>query len=173
MYKRQYLDSKQQTYPLEHPVLILFQWDTKNDIALVLIRVQGALKIVEYNLDNMELNEAADQKALWALKSDDGRFIYKDRLKQFWQPGPVEPQLIKPLKQQGGKAKSFVINGNTIYDINDANQLWSFDLNTQTFQVIGKVTDAVDNLSDINQEQLLMTIQVSAKKEVVELTTSE
>jgi hypothetical protein len=92
---------------------------------------------------------------------------------QFWQPGAVEPQQIKALNKQGGKSKSFVIKNNIIYDINDDNQLWSYDLNNDDFKILGEVSDDVDYLTDINQTQLLMTIQVSAKKEVVELSLSE
>ena len=66
-----------------------------------------------------------------------------------------------------------MIKNNIIYDINDDNQLWSYDLNSDNFKILGEVGDEVDQLTDINQTQLLMTFQVAAKKEVVELILAD
>lgn len=168
-----FLDSQQKSFPLEHPVVKLYQWDSKNNSALLLARIKGLLTLVECDLDNSEIKEIKSGSVLWALKSEDGRLIYKDFRDRFWQPGPVEDQRIKPLDNQGGRAKSFVMNGNVIYAINTENQLWSYDLDNETFKILGEVGNDVDSLTDINQSQLLMTIQVAAKKEVVELSLSE
>jgi len=165
-----YLDSNQKTFPLNHAVIILYQWDSNNNKALSLARIGGVPKLVEYDLNTSELREITDREVLWALKSEDGRLIYKDIQGQFWQPGPVEAKRIRQLDDQKSKSKSFVINNNVIYAINLEDQLWSYDLDTAEFNVIGKVDEEVLSLSDIYQEQLLMAIGVSAKKEVVELT---
>ena len=92
---------------------------------------------------------------------------------QFWQPGPVEPQKITALENQGDRAASFVINERLIYAINSQHQLWSYDLNTDTFTVLGAVHEDVEYLTDVNADQLLLSIKVAAKKEVVELTVSQ
>jgi DNA-binding winged helix-turn-helix (wHTH) protein len=167
-----FLDSSQKAFPLKHPVIKLFQWDSENNSALLLVRINGILKLVEADFNNSEIYELSDKIILWALKSEDGQLIYKDHLGQFWQPGPAEAQRIERLDRQGG-AKSFVIKNNVIYAINSKNQLWSYDLNKEAFEVLGEVGEDVDYLTDINQTELLMTIQVSAKKEVVELSVSE
>ena len=91
---------------------------------------------------------------------------------QFWQPGPIEAIRIEVLNMHSGDAKSFVLKNNIIYDINKNNQLWSYDLATGAFKILGTLNDGVDYLTDVNQSELLMTIQVAAKKEVVELTVS-
>jgi DNA-binding winged helix-turn-helix (wHTH) protein/dipeptidyl aminopeptidase/acylaminoacyl peptidase len=168
-----FLDSSQKTFLFDHPVLRFFQWDSENNSALLIARIKGLLKFVEYDLNNSEIREVNDKKILWALKSEDDRLIYKDYMGQFWQPGPVEAQRIEALDKQGGKSKSFVIKDNIIFAINNENQLWSYDLNNATYKILGEVGEDVDHLTDINQTQLLMTIQVSAKKEVVELTLSK
>jgi DNA-binding winged helix-turn-helix (wHTH) protein/Tol biopolymer transport system component len=168
-----FLDSTQQSFEFEHPVAVLFQWDSENNRALLIARIKGIYKFVEYDLNTSQIREITDKKILWALKSEDGRLIYKDHLDQFWQPGPAEAQLIKPLSKLGGKAKSFVINNNVIFAINDENQLWSYDLNTAKFEILGKVSEDVEYLTDANQTDFLMTVVVSAKKEVVELFLSE
>ena len=168
-----FLDSTQKSFPMEHPVSRLYQWESKNNSALIAVRIGGIIKIVEFDLNKSDFREISDKFVLWTLKSEDGRLILYDHMGQFWKPGPVEPQQIKALNKQGGTSTSFVIKNNIIYDINDDNQLWSYDLNNDDFKILGEVGDDVDYLTDINQTQLLMTIQVSAKKEVVELSLSK
>lgn len=168
-----FLDSSQQPFSLQHTVIRLYQWDSENNTALVRIRFEGIAKFVEYDLNNYEFRELSDKNILWALKSEDGQLIYRDYMDRFWQPGPAEAQHIKAINNQGEKAKSFVINGNVIYAINSENFVWSYDLNNESFKILGEVSNDIDNLTDINDTQLLMTLRVSEKKEVVELSLSE
>lgn len=167
-----FLDSSQTRLPLKHPVLRLFQWDSENNSTLLLVRINGIVKLVEVDFNNAEIHEVSDETILWALKSEDGRLIYKDILGQFWQPGPAEAQRIERLDKLGG-TKSFIIKDNVIYAINSENELWSYDLNKETFNILENVGEDVDYLTDINQTEFLMTIKVSAKKEIVELSVSE
>ena len=167
-----FLDSSQTRLPLKHPVLRLFQWDSENNSTLLLVRINGIVKLVEVDFNNAEIHEVSDKTILWALKSEDGRLIYKDILGQFWQPGPAEAQRIERLDKLGG-TKSFIIKDNVIYAINSENELWSYDLNKETFNILENVGEDVDYLTDINQTEFLMTIKVSAKKEIVELSVSE
>jgi len=167
------LDSNQRRFPMKYPVHILYQWDSKNNNALLLTSIKGVLTLVEYNLNNSEVKELSDKRIVWALRSEDGQLIYKDHLGQFWQPGAAEHQHIKALENQGGKTKIFLIENNVMFGINSKNKLWSYELNNSEFKILGELGTNVDYLSDINQEQLLMTIQVSEKKEVAELTISQ
>ncbi|RBP50624.1 winged helix-turn-helix domain-containing protein [Arenicella xantha] len=168
-----FLDGKQIPYQLQHPVARLLQWDSANQSALLISRVSGIFKLVEVDLDSLVTRQLTDKTVLWALRSEDGRLIYKDRSDQFWQPGAAEDRLIEALLGQKSKAKSFVITGNVIYAINTDNQLWSYDLNTDTLEVLGALPEDVDYLTDINETDILMTIEVAAKKEVVELVLSD
>lgn len=168
-----HLDSSQKSFPFEHPVVILFQWDSEDNSALFLARIGGLLKVVIYDLDTLEIREVNDKKVLWAKKTNDGRIIYKDYNGRFWQPGPIEDQRIKALDNQRGKSKSFVMKDDVIYAINRENQLWSYDLQSETFKILGTVSQAADSLTDVHLDQYLITFQVSAKKEVVELILSE
>lgn len=168
-----FLDATQRTFPTQSPVAVLFHWDSQNNVALILTRIAGMLRLAEVDLSTRQIKQLSDKIILWALRSEDGELIYKDHTDRFWRPGPVEDQPIHALDRQGGESKSFVIDGNSIYAINDDNQLWSYDLNTDTFEVIAEFGPEVDNLSDITRDQLLMTVQVSAKKEVVELTLAD
>jgi len=163
------LDSSQKYFPFDHRVEQLFQWDSKNNTALLTARIKGVLKFGEFNLNNSEFKVITDKKVSWALKSEDGRLIYTDQLDRFWQPGPAEDQLIEPLDGQGSD-KRFITKHNVIYGINEEFQLWSYNLNDNTFEILGNIPNMVDSLTDINQSNILLTINISAKKEVAELT---
>jgi len=167
------LDSNQQSFQLEHPVAYLFQWDSEKNTALMLMRIRGMLKLVELNLTNLEFSVLTDKKVSWAHKSEDGRLIYTDHLNRFWQPGPAEDQLIDILDGKGRKKQRFGIKGNVIYGINNEFQLWSYDLNNTHFELLGNMPTNIDSITDMNQTDILLTMRITAKKEVAELTLNE
>lgn len=166
------LDAKQKSFPIAFPVAQLFHWDSDNNSALLLIRIKGILKFVEFNMNDLSFKIITDKKVNWALKSEDGRLIYTDHMDRFWQPGPAEDQMIEVLEHQGSD-KRYIVKHNVIYGINEGYQLWSYALNDGTFKVLGNIPVKIDFITDINQNELLMTTRVSAKKEVAELTLSE
>jgi len=165
-----FLDSKQKTLSLEYPVAQLFQWNSKKNTALVLMRIKGILKFAELNLANAEMHIINGKRVGWALKSEDGQLVYKDNMNRFWQPGPAEDQLIEALAGQGRAKQGFLIKDNVVYGVNDDSQLWSYALKEKNFEIIGELPNNVDDLTDINQTQLLMTIRIAASKEVLELS---
>lgn len=164
-----YLDSEQKSFPLEYPVVQLFQWDSINNDALVLVRIKGILKFAELNLTNFKTHIINDKTVNWALKSENGQLIYKDHMDRFWRPGPAEDKVIEALNGQGKAKQGFVIKDNVIYGINDNFQLWSYALNEELFEIVGAIPNNIDNLTDINQTQILMTLRISSNKEVAEL----
>ncbi|TQV78168.1 transcriptional regulator [Exilibacterium tricleocarpae] len=167
-----FLDGGKRDFLLAHPVTRLFQWDSENNNALLSMKIKGITKFAEVNLNRLEVTVINEKQINWAQKSDDGRLIYMDRMNRFWQPGPAEDQLIEKLVVQGSE-KRFVIKDNIIYAINRNNQLWSYNLNTDDFNLIREMHKDVDYLTDINQTNLLITYVVSAKKEVAELFLRE
>ena len=167
------LDSNQKLFPLEYPVVKLFQWDSKNNSALLIIRIKEILKFAELNVTTSEIYIINDKEINWALQSEKGQLIYTDNLNRFWQPGPAEDQLIEALDGQGSSRQRFLIKNNVIYGINNDFQLWSYALNEELFEIIGQLPNNVDDLTDINQTEVLMTVYISSKKEVVELTLIE
>lgn len=166
------LDSNQTSFPFDHRIEQLYQWNSEDNTALVLVRIKGVLKFGEFNLNNSEFSVITDKKVNWALKSEDGRLIYTDQLDRFWQPGPAEDQLIESLNSQGSD-KGFIIKHNVIYGVNEEFQLWSYDLNEDTFEILGNIANNVDFITDINQTDILFTLRITAKKEVAELTLKE
>lgn len=167
------LDGSQQRYELGHPVLKLFQWHSAQNTALVLLGVEGITKLASCDLNTLAFREIKDGSVNWAQKTADGRLIYKDTLNRFWAPGPAEDQHIEALDGQGKRNEKFLVQGNRIYAINEDHQIWSYDLDTAAFEVLGEVNQDIDYLTDINEDELLMSLKVSAKKEVVELVLGE
>ncbi len=166
------LDSSHKSFPFDYPVDKLFQWNNEDNTALLYVRIKGILKFGEFNLNNSEFRVITDKKVSWAFKSPSGRLIYTDQLDRFWQPGPAEEQLIESLENQGSD-KGFIIKHNVIYGINEQFQLWSYDLNEDAFEVHGNLPKNVDLLTDINQADILLTIRITAKKEVAELILAD
>lgn len=165
---RIFLDSKTENIQFEFPIAKLFQWNSENNTALVRLRIKGVLKLAELDLINTSYKIINDKKVSWALKSENGQLVYTDQLDQFWQSGPVEDKKIEPLISQGSD-KGFIIKSNVIYGINEKSQLWSFALNNQTFKIIGNAPERIDNISDISQTDVLLTLRIAAKKEVAEI----
>jgi len=166
------LDSSQKSFLFDHRIEQLFQWNSVDNTVLVNTRINGVLKFGEFNLKNSEFRVITDKNVSWALKSEDGRLIYTDQLDMFWQPGPAEDQLIEALDGQGSN-KRFITKHNVIYGINEEFQLWSFDLNEDTFEILGNISNNVNLITDINQTDILLSIHITAKKELAELTLSD
>jgi hypothetical protein len=166
------LDASQKDFPFEHPIKQLYQWNSETNTAIVMARIKGVLKFGELKLSNSEFHIITDKKVNWALKTEDGRLVYTDHMDRFWQPGPAENQLIESLVNQGSD-KRFIAKGNVLYGINKAFQLWSYDLNQDTFKILGNMPKKVNYLTDINQTNVLFSIRINAKKEVAELILND
>ena len=164
-----FLDGREKAHILPQPVETLFQWNSDKHTALAKARVNGVLKFVELNLEQSTSRIINDKRVHWAQRSEDGRLIYTDQLHRFWQPGPVEDKLIPELSEQGSE-KRFIIKDNVIYGINEGNQLWSYSLDEEVFEIIGKVSSNIDYITDLKQDEVLMTLRIASKKEVAELT---
>ncbi len=168
MLSQVYLNSDQKSFSFDHRVDQLFQWSSEDNTALLLARINGVDTFGELNLTNSEFRIITEKKINWGLKSENGQLIYTDHMDRFWQPGPIEEQLIESLDSQGSD-KRFITKNNIIYGINDEFQFWSYDLNEKLFVILGDVSKKIDYLNDINQADILITVRISAKKELAEL----
>jgi hypothetical protein len=66
-----------------------------------------------------------------------------------------------------------VLKNEQIYGINRNNQLWFYDLQSSAFIILANVPQDVDYLTDIDDNELLVSVVVAAKKEVIELSVAE
>jgi len=167
-----FLDGRVESLPLKAPVDRLFQWESVNNSALLSLAIKGVTKFAEVDLDTLEPSFISEKQINWAQRIEDGRLIYMDHMNRFWQPGPAEDQLIEKLVDQGSE-KRFVIKENVIYAINRDDQLWSYSLDTDKFSILREMHRDIDYLTDVNQESLMITYVVAAKKEVAELFIRE
>ncbi|WP_444924198.1 winged helix-turn-helix domain-containing protein [Microbulbifer sp. DLAB2-AF] len=163
-----FLDGRVEGLPLNAPVDQLFQWDSIDNSALLSLTIKGVTKFAEVDLDSLEPRFINEKPVSWAQRTKDGRLIYMDHMNRFWQPGAAEDQLIEKLVDQGSE-KRFVIEDNVIYSINQNDQLWSYNLDTDNFSILKAVHRDIDYLTDVNQGNLMITYVVAAKKEVAEL----
>ena len=166
------LDATTKAFPLEHHITELFQWHSDENTALVQARVNGVLTLAEVNLNSLEFKVLTDKRVKKAHKTADGLLVYTDQMDRFWQPGAIEAQLIEPLIKQGSE-RGFIVNDNVIYGINEQLQLWSYDLNQEIFTRLATLPEKIDSISDVNQQELLLNLRVSAKKEVAELILAD
>lgn len=166
------LDGSQQQYNFGHPVAKLFHWDSAMQTALALVQINGIAKFAELDFTNGSTRVINNAQVKWAAKSSNGTVIYTDMLDRFWQFGAVEEHPIAPLHNQGSD-KRFIIHNHTLYGINNHFQLWRYDTNTEAFEIMTQLSSKIDSLSDANESQLLMTLGVKARKEVVELILSD
>lgn len=166
------LDAPQTTIDFPHPILRLFHWDSDNQKAIANISFNGIKQFVEIDLTTSEYAKINNKKIQWAAKNQDGLLVYVDHLDRFWLEGSLEDKLIEPLANQASD-KRFVVGNDKIIGINKDFQLWSYDLETESFTIIAQMTNDVDYLTDLKDGELLVTFVVAAKKEVVELSLTE
>lgn len=167
------LDGSLQTHPFTHPVEELLQWDSHNNTALLFVRIKGVTGLAELDLTSSELQPLTDKRVNWAQKTARGQLIYTDHMDRFWRRGSVEDELITALNNQGADGQRFLLKDNVIYGFNNQFQLWSYNLDEDAFAILGKVPNKLDALTDITDSQVLMTVQVSSRKEIAELVLNQ
>jgi len=167
-----FLDGTTKQLSLAHPVVTLFQWHSATNNALVIVRINGLSKFAEIDLKNSQTRIIKDSQVSWALKTEQGQIIYTDQLDRFWQKGPIEDELIKPLRNQGSD-KRFLVKDVNIYGINKNLQFWSYNIESKEINFISTVPDNLDHISDLDDLSLYGVIRVSAKKELAELFLTE
>ncbi|MGJ8680232.1 winged helix-turn-helix domain-containing protein [Paraglaciecola sp.] len=164
------LDSSQHSFDLVYPVVDLFQWDSHNNIALALVRIKGIVKFAEVNLVDSDVRIINDKLVNWALKSNKDELIYVDHMDRFWRQGSAEDEVIEALNGRGKNKQKFLINGEVIYGVNGKLALWSYDLNSEEFKTLGNLPKNTDEITDVDETQLLISVRISARKEVAELS---
>ncbi|CAH9053238.1 Tol-Pal system protein TolB [Pseudoalteromonas sp. CIP111854] len=163
-----FLDGTVNKFDLKHAANELFHWDSVKQTALTLIWFNGKKRLAQLNLVNPSKHVIYDKTAVWAQKNTSGDIIFTDLMGRFWYPGPAEDQLIEALNGQGSDRR-FVVNKDIIYGINDDFELWSYSLSDGEFKLFGDVPKNIDYVTDSDGENLLMSIQIASRKEVLEL----
>ena len=163
------LDKLQTEIKTNLPILSLLHWDTTKNSALVFVQLNGFIKLAEVGLNTGNIDVLTDKRVNWATKTDNGEIVYTDHMDRFWISRGMEFQPIQPLEKQGGDNKRFIVRNNIIFGMNNQYELWRYDLNINEFEIIHKLSKNIDNITDIKNQQLLVTKRQVANKEVVEL----
>ncbi len=167
-----FLDGTIKNVNLDLPVLRLYHWNSRDNSALATLYERGKHRFVELNVATGQSIDLREKTISWAQKTQAGQLIYTDEKGQFWQPGPVDDQLIEPLLDQN-VGRRFNVQGNVIYGVNGESQLWSFNTEDNTFNIIRTMPDNLDHITDINQTHALIEVKISAKKELIEYSIDD
>lgn len=166
------LNGAEQRSVTSGPITNLFYWNSDSDIAVVNMLEQGNEVFAQLDLATGDHIKLRDNGVVWAAVSDAGQFIYLDHTNQYWQSDVVEDALIAPLIAQGSD-KRFILDGETLYGVNEDFQLWKYSLAHDEFTLLNFLPKNIDYLTDTRGDLLLLTYVVAAKKEIVELTLAE
>ena len=164
------LKSQQSTaMEFPYPINDLFHWDSDNNFVYANIVINGEAKFVTIDLASMDYQLINSKTVRWASKTREGDLYFMDRLERFWRTGSLENTLLEPLTGQLGFKRRFVLDDEFMYGVNKDFRLWSYDLTTSEFNYLADLDEDVDYLTDVKGNQLLLTLIIAAKKEVVEV----
>ena len=158
-------------YPLKFAVPKLFHWSGGNKV-LVTIRKGGQQQLVSYHLETHKITKHISAEIKWADKTSYGQIVYLDNDNNFWLIENGQKRPIKELYQQAG-SRRFIIKNNIIYSMNRDEELWKYDIDQQIYTVIGRLDKYTNFVSDIREDELLLTQILTAKKEIVLLSHNE
>lgn len=164
------LDGSTEKISLNFPVSDVFHWDSDAHSVIANVIIEGSETLAEVELATSNYTIINNRPVVWAAKSSDDVLIYTDALNRFWLHNAIEDKLIESLDGQLGFRQRFLLDGQTVYGINDSSQLWQYDISENRFQILSQVSPDIDYLSDVKNDQLLVTLVIAAKKEVIELT---
>lgn len=153
-----------------YPIFQLFDWDSSQHIAVANIQVNGEVKFVSIDLNSSQFQIINDKTVTWAAKYQDDSLIFTDHMGRFWHKTQIEDKLINSLTGLLGRGQRFVVSNDIVYGVNKASELWSYDLSSDELLIIADLTEDIDYITDIKNNEMLVTFVVAAKKEVIELS---
>ena len=167
-----FLDGRVKVIDFPHPTLQLYHWDSEGQRVIANIMQNGVRQFVEIDLRSLAFESLNHKEIQWASKAGDGSLIFMDHMQRFWRKGAIEDQLIDALNGQGS-SKRFVVKNEQIYGINEQEQLWSYHLLSGQLILLGPVPAGIDHITDLKGNELMVTLLIAAKKEVIELLPKE
>ncbi|AOT08113.1 winged helix-turn-helix domain-containing protein [Pseudoalteromonas luteoviolacea] len=168
-----HINGEQQHYTTPHLILELLHWHRASDKVLTFANIRGVQKLTEYDLKTSQFKVVTDKRINWADKTNNGLLVYTDNMDRFWLVDGIDAEPITALDNQGGDNKRFIIKDSTIYGMNNELELWSYNLINQHFNTLGSLPSNTINIDDIDKENVLITVRIASKKEVVEIVLKE
>lgn len=165
------LDTPDTTLDLPFQILELFHWDSDTQEVIANVLVDGKPKLMQFYLHEDRYELITHKSVKWAAKTPNNNLIFMDVKDQFWKRGAIEDELITTLTEMGS-SKRFVATDEFIYGINKKEQVWSYHVPTQELNIIANHADQINHITDIKDQQLLASIAVADKREIIELNFS-
>lgn len=147
-------------------------WNQDAQQLIARILLNDASRLVSIDISSMAFQQLNNKRVFWAAQSPSGTLVFMDHLRQFWQRGSIEDKRINALNDQGS-SKGFVMTDEQLYGINKNNQLWSYHLQSSAFKVLGNVSPDIEFLTDIQGNEILATLLVGERQEILELTFND
>ena len=164
------LTGKIKQLDLAMPVQSLFQW-TANDTLLIaasddsshllfsIQNVSHTQHLTQYPIHNIE----------WAQVTKHGHIVVTDAQKKL----SIYSLEGKRLKLNPALNKQLVhwriaVFDNSVYGINHQHELWRYDIASHNFQMLTQLPETALYISNITDEELLLTHVIDAKKELIE-----
>jgi len=146
----------------------LIQWINEDQLLLI-ARYLGEYTPFIYHIKQQREQMLPIKDVKWAYQLDSGDLVYVDNADKVWRLKKGSNEILNFYNDQLN-AKKYASYEGKIYGINKQDQLWQLDLNSNKFVILRELHSQVTWLSDIKDNQLLLTQTISAKKEVVELS---
>ena len=162
------LDGETRQVESSIPIANLSQWVDK-DRLMVTGNLNKNDQFLLFDLTDNSFTETGLDNIRWARYTASGELIYADNDHNMWRKAGSDI-LQLPLTPAQVDGKAFVLHRIYLYGLNMNNELWRLDLTTNELELIKKLSDQVWWLSDVNDDSILVTQGIAAKKEVVEIT---
>ena len=162
------LDGKEQRYETSLAIEFVMAWETENTL------IVSAVKNNSSQLYRLRLLPDGESEIIalviddvnWAQAINSIDFVVSYNSGEVWLRGQLDKHLA-PLDGQVFKQNLRVFDGK-IYGLNEARQLWRFDIEANQFEVLSQYTTDVTHLSDVNSEGILVNQVIDFKKELIE-----
>jgi DNA-binding winged helix-turn-helix (wHTH) protein len=150
------------------PVDRIFNWIDDQHL-LIQANLSGLKQLLVFNITNGAINHTDIQDVYWAYMSKQKTLFYINQNRQLWTQQDDKTQQIQNIDGQLD-GKRFFVRNNRLFGVNWQDELWQFDLTTQQFETLVTLKQSYWWVSDVRNNQALITQVMSAKQEVVELS---
>ncbi len=160
------LDGTYSTITTHRPITQLTQWDKQDELVFVSLET-----LITINPVTNQIVKEQASKLEWGSYLSNDTFIFITKKAGFIQSGDQATEITALSKLL--PARNLVHKGNVLYGVSHNNDIWKIDISNQQLEVLHISPLRYTRLSDVKEEQFLITYTLDAKKELVEYDVSE
>ena len=163
-----HLGAQQEEVKTNFPIDRILHWI--DDQRLLIQGKDSRFKQLQvFNITSQEREYTGVDDVYWAYMSELNGLFYIDQNKRLWNKRGDTTTEIQSLEGQLD-GKRFLMRDNKLYGVNWQQQLWQFDVISMKFDILMPLKAAVWWVSDVRENQVLITQIISSKQEVIELS---